>query len=98
MLRPPFCALPRLRAIPSASLRSLSWRGARRCRAFWRGGYLMAKQRMGRELKAMGDRLDTEMDELRAEFCDAKGELAQLHAIDAAATLMRERDFDASLH
>jgi hypothetical protein len=65
---------------------------------FWRGGYLLAKQRMGRELKAMGDRLDAEMDEVRAELCDAKGELARLHAIDAAATLMRERDFDAPLH
>jgi hypothetical protein len=72
--------MPMMRAIPAASLRSLSWRGARRCRAFWRGGFLLAKQRMGRELKEMDDRLDAEMDEVRAELCDARGELARLHA------------------
>jgi hypothetical protein len=34
-------------------------------------------------------------NEVRTELCDAKGELGRLHV---AATLMRERDFDAPLH
>jgi hypothetical protein len=31
-------------------------------------------------------------------FVTPTGELARLHAIGAAATLMRKRDFDAPLH